>query len=77
LSSSLITAEYFKSNDMVDKKAFNELSNIFSQLEKHCISFEITMQQKEESFQTNQQCKNPELPEFHKYFTINDLKAQL
>jgi predicted RNase H-like nuclease (RuvC/YqgF family) len=76
-SSSLFTAETFKSNDMVDKEVFNELSNRFLQLEKHCISLEIAMQQKEESFQTNQPCKNPELPDFHQYFMINDLPAQL
>ena len=67
-SSSLFTAEMFKSNDMVDKEAFNELSSRFLLLEKHCISLEITMQQKEESFQTNQPCKNPEFPEFREFF---------
>ena len=46
-SSSLFTSESFKSNDMVDKEVFNELSNKFLQLEKHCISLEIAMQQKE------------------------------
>jgi hypothetical protein len=56
---------------------FNELSNRFPQLEKHCISLEIAMQQKEESFQTNQPCKNPELPDFREFFMINYLKAQL
>ena len=52
-SSSLFSAEMLKSNNMVDKEVFNELSNRFLQLEKHCISLEIAMQQKEESFQTN------------------------
>ena len=52
-SSSLFTADAFKSNDMVDKETFNELSKRFLQLEKHCISLEIAMQQNEESFQTN------------------------
>ena len=73
-SSSLLT-EFFKLNDMVDKEVYNELSKRFSQVEKHCISLEIMMQQKEENSQINQQCKNPELPEFHEYFVINDLKA--
>lgn len=76
-SSSLFMAESFKSNDMVDIEVFNELSNRFLQLEKHCISLEIAMQQKEENFQTNQPCKNPELPDFREFFMINDLKAQL
>ena len=53
-SSSLITAEMVKSNDMVGKEAFNELSNRLLELEKHCISLEIAMQQQKESFQSNQ-----------------------
>jgi hypothetical protein len=46
LLSSVSTADAFTSNDMVDKKVFNELSKRFLQLEKHCISLEIAMQQK-------------------------------
>ena len=75
--SSVFTADAFKSNDMVDKVTFNELSKRFLQLEKHCISLEIAMQQKEESFQINQPCKDPELPDFREFFMINNLKAQL
>ena len=71
-SSSWLMSESFKSNDMVDKEVFNELSNKFLQLEKHCISLELAIQQKEESFQTNQPCKNPELPEFRELFVINE-----
>lgn len=70
VSGSLFTAESFKSNDMVDKETFNELSKRFLQLEKHCISLEIAMQQKEESFQTNQPCKNPELPCHNSSFQV-------
>jgi hypothetical protein len=77
VSSSLFTVESFKSNNIVDKDVFNELSNRFLQLEKHCISLEIAMQHTEESFQTNQPCKNPELPDFREFFMINYLKAQL
>ena len=62
---------------MVDKEVFNELSNRFLQLEKHCNSLELAMQQQKESFQINQPCKNPELPDFREFFMINDLKAQL
>ncbi|GKF12336.1 hypothetical protein Tco_0050262 [Tanacetum coccineum] len=54
-----------------------ELSKRFLQLEKHCISLEIQIQQKEESFQSNKPCKNQEFPEFREFFVINDLKAQL
>ncbi|GKC96565.1 hypothetical protein Tco_1162007 [Tanacetum coccineum] len=33
--SPLLKAEFLKTNDMVEKEAYNELSNIFLQLEKH------------------------------------------
>ncbi|GJU07896.1 hypothetical protein Tco_1124326 [Tanacetum coccineum] len=49
--SPLLKAGFLKTNDMVEKEVYNELSNRFLQLEKHCISLEISMQQKEESFQ--------------------------
>ncbi|GJR30099.1 hypothetical protein Tco_1106331 [Tanacetum coccineum] len=75
--SPLLKAEFLKTNDMVEKEVYNELSNRFSQLEKHCISLEISMQQKEESFQSNKPCKNQDAPEFCEFFEINDLKAQL
>ena len=66
-----------KSNDMVKKKIYDELSNRFLQLEKHCISLEIAIQNMEESLQSNKPCKNPEFPEFREFFEINTLKAQL
>ncbi|GJZ17505.1 hypothetical protein Tco_0553628 [Tanacetum coccineum] len=56
--SPLLKAEFLKTNDMVEKEVYNELSNRFLQLEKHCISLEISKQQKEESFQSNKPCKN-------------------
>ncbi|GKB10156.1 hypothetical protein Tco_0844079 [Tanacetum coccineum] len=73
----LLKTELLKTKDMVDKEIYNELSKRFLQLEKHCISLEIQIQQKEESFQSNKPCKNQEFPEFHEFFVINDLKAQL
>ncbi|GJW17692.1 hypothetical protein Tco_0025128 [Tanacetum coccineum] len=75
--SPLLKAEFLKTNDMVEKEVYNELSNRFLQLEKHCISLEISMQQKEEIFQSNKPCKNQDAPEFCEFFEINDLKAQL
>ncbi|GJV96218.1 hypothetical protein Tco_1547795 [Tanacetum coccineum] len=77
VKSPLLKAEFLKTSDMVEKEVYNKLSNRFLQLEKHCISLEISMQQKEESFQSNKPCKNQESPEFHEFFEINDLKAQL
>ncbi|GKC26850.1 hypothetical protein Tco_1034144 [Tanacetum coccineum] len=53
VKSPLLKAEFLKTNDMVEKEVYNELSNRFLQLEKHCISLEISVQQKEESFQSN------------------------
>ncbi|GJU82629.1 hypothetical protein Tco_1284994 [Tanacetum coccineum] len=75
--SPLLKAEFLKTNDMVEKEVYNELSNRFLQLEKHCISLEISIQQKEENFQSNKPCKNQDAPEFCEFFEINDLKAQL
>ncbi|GJR75118.1 hypothetical protein Tco_0087483 [Tanacetum coccineum] len=49
VKSPLLKAEFLKTNDMVEKEVYNELSNRFLQLEKHCISLEISIQQKEES----------------------------
>ncbi|GKB34952.1 hypothetical protein Tco_0879894, partial [Tanacetum coccineum] len=77
IKSPLLNAEFFKTKDMVEKEVYNELSNRFLQLEKHCISLEISIQQKEESFQSNKPCKNQDSPEFREFFEINELKAQL
>ncbi|GJU48013.1 hypothetical protein Tco_1217568 [Tanacetum coccineum] len=77
VKSPLLNAEFFKMKDMVEKEVYNELSNRFLQLEKHCISLEISIQQKEESFQSNKPCKNQDSPEFCEFFEINELKAQL
>nr|GEW47058.1 hypothetical protein [Tanacetum cinerariifolium] len=52
VKSPLLKAEFLKMKDMVEKEDYNELSNRFLQLEKHCFSLEISIQQKEESFQT-------------------------
>nr|GEV79676.1 hypothetical protein [Tanacetum cinerariifolium] len=75
VKSPLLNAEFFKTKDMVEKEVYNELSNRFLQLEKHCISLEISRQQKEESFQNNKPCKNQDSYEFRELFEINNLKA--
>ncbi|GJU35684.1 hypothetical protein Tco_1184038 [Tanacetum coccineum] len=77
VKSLLLDVELFKMKDMVEKEVYNELSNKFLQLKKHCISLEISIQQKEESFQNDKPCKNQDAPEFHEYLEINELKAQL
>ncbi|GKC09121.1 hypothetical protein Tco_1000731, partial [Tanacetum coccineum] len=73
----LLNVELLKMKDMVCMEVYNELSKRFLQHEKHCISLEISTQQKEESFHSNKPCKNKEYPEFREFFVINDLKAQL
>nr|GEX43252.1 hypothetical protein [Tanacetum cinerariifolium] len=73
----LLKAEFLKTKDMVEKEVYNELSNRFLQLKKHCFPVEISIQQKKESFQTNKPCKNQDSFEFHEFFEINELKAQL
>nr|GEW16688.1 hypothetical protein [Tanacetum cinerariifolium] len=76
VKSSLLKVKFLKMNDMVEKQVYNELSNIFLQLEKHCISLEISIQQ-EESLQSNKPCKNQDSLKFREFFEINELKAQL
>nr|GEW60165.1 hypothetical protein [Tanacetum cinerariifolium] len=77
IKSPLFKAKFLKMKDMVEKEVYNELSNRFLQIEKHCFSLEISIQQKEESFQTNKPCKNQDSPEFHEFLGINELKDQL
>ncbi|GJV71026.1 hypothetical protein Tco_1491021 [Tanacetum coccineum] len=77
VKSPLLNAEFFKTKGMVEKEVYNELSNKFLQLEKHCISLEISIQQKEESFQSNKSCKNQDSPKFCEFFEINELKNQI
>ncbi|GJV49322.1 hypothetical protein Tco_1439534 [Tanacetum coccineum] len=74
VKSPLLKAEFLKTNHMVEKEVYNELSNRFLQLEKHCISLEISIQQKEKVFKVTKTMYAIECCEF---FEINDLKAQL
>ncbi|GJU47564.1 retrovirus-related pol polyprotein from transposon TNT 1-94 [Tanacetum coccineum] len=59
------------------KQAYNALLKNHSQLEKHCISLEVSMQSKQEVFQNDNSCVNHNAVEIQEYFEINDLKAQL
>jgi hypothetical protein len=77
VSNPLVSNELTKLNETIDIHVFRELSDRFSQLEKHCISLEIAMQQNEEQFLINQPRVNSELPELREYFMINELKAQI
>ncbi|GKC08661.1 hypothetical protein Tco_1000271 [Tanacetum coccineum] len=77
VKSPLLKAELVRSKEMIEKETYNELSRRFLLLEKHCISLEISIQQKKKSFQSNKPCKNQDAPEFYEIFKINYLKAQL
>ncbi|GJU51799.1 retrovirus-related pol polyprotein from transposon TNT 1-94 [Tanacetum coccineum] len=55
------------------QNAYKDLLKNYSQLEKHCISLEATIQLNQEIFQKDKPCDNPDIP---KYFEINNLKAQ-
>nr|GEV85111.1 hypothetical protein [Tanacetum cinerariifolium] len=59
------------------KQAYNDLLNKYSQLEKHCISLEVSIQLKQEVFQSDESCVCQNAPEMPEYFKKNDLKAQL
>ncbi|GKB35181.1 retrovirus-related pol polyprotein from transposon TNT 1-94 [Tanacetum coccineum] len=50
LKSPLLNAELFKTKDMVEKEVYNELSNRFLQLEKHCISLEFQYNKRKKVF---------------------------
>ncbi|GJT47753.1 hypothetical protein Tco_0973910 [Tanacetum coccineum] len=64
--------ELSKQNENVKNKSFNELSKRFSELEKHCISLELSSQQRNERFQNDKPCKNQDAPEFPEFFEINE-----
>ncbi|GJT29153.1 hypothetical protein Tco_0909428 [Tanacetum coccineum] len=59
------------------QNAYNDLSKSYSQLEKHCISLELTMQLNQEIFQKESFTNNQNALEIPEYFENNDLKAQL
>ncbi|GKB20447.1 hypothetical protein Tco_0854370 [Tanacetum coccineum] len=59
------------------QKANNDLLKSYSQLEKHCISLELSIQLNQEIFQKDESCDNQNAFEIPEYFENNDLKAQL
>ncbi|GKC61418.1 hypothetical protein Tco_1089016, partial [Tanacetum coccineum] len=59
------------------QNAYNELLKSYSQLKKHCISLELTMQLNQEIFQKDKSCNNKNDLEIPKYFENNDLEARL
>ncbi|GJV47120.1 integrase, catalytic region, zinc finger, CCHC-type containing protein [Tanacetum coccineum] len=67
-----LEAELLKSQN-----AFNNLLKRHSQLEKHCISLECSIQLNQEIFQKRESCDNQNALEILEFFANNDLKAQL
>ncbi|GKD62777.1 hypothetical protein Tco_1300286 [Tanacetum coccineum] len=64
--------------ELLNKQSmYNDLSKSYSQLEKHCIYLELTMQVNQEIFQKNSLTNNQNVLEVLEYFENNDLKAQL
>ncbi|GJZ77379.1 hypothetical protein Tco_0642051, partial [Tanacetum coccineum] len=59
------------------KQVYSDLLKNYSQLKKHCISLEVSMQLKQEVFQKDVSCVNHNGVEIQEYFEINDLKAWL
>ncbi|GJW31839.1 hypothetical protein Tco_0051871 [Tanacetum coccineum] len=67
-----LDAELLKSQN-----AHNDLLKSYTQLEKHCISLELSIQLNQEIFQKDETCNNQNALEILEYFENNDLKAQL
>ncbi|GKE06419.1 hypothetical protein Tco_1398437 [Tanacetum coccineum] len=67
-----LEAELLKSQN-----AFNDLLKRYSQLERHCISLESSIQLNQEIFQKDESCDNKNALEIPEFFENNDLKAQL
>ncbi|GJZ42032.1 integrase, catalytic region, zinc finger, CCHC-type containing protein, partial [Tanacetum coccineum] len=59
------------------QNAHNYLLKSQSQLEKHCISLELSIQLNQEIFQEDKPCDNQNTLEIPDYFENNNLKAQL
>ncbi|GJQ96349.1 retrovirus-related pol polyprotein from transposon TNT 1-94 [Tanacetum coccineum] len=67
-----LEAELLKSQNV-----HNDLLKSYSQLEKHCISLELSIQLNQEIFQQDESCNNQNALEIPEFFKNNDLKAQL
>nr|GEV98192.1 integrase, catalytic region, zinc finger, CCHC-type, peptidase aspartic, catalytic [Tanacetum cinerariifolium] len=59
------------------KQEYNDLLKRYSQLKKHCISLEVSMQLKQEVFQNDESCVYQNSLEIPEYFEKNDLIAHL
>ncbi|GJW15733.1 retrovirus-related pol polyprotein from transposon TNT 1-94 [Tanacetum coccineum] len=67
-----LEAELLKSQNV-----HNDLLKSYSQLEKHCISLELSIQLHQEIFQKDESCNKQNALDISEFFENNDLKAQL
>ncbi|GJW98069.1 retrovirus-related pol polyprotein from transposon TNT 1-94 [Tanacetum coccineum] len=67
-----LEAELLKS-----QKVLNDLLKSYSQLEKHYISLELSIQLNQDIFQKDESCNNQNALEILEFFKNNNLKAQL
>ncbi|GJZ25588.1 hypothetical protein Tco_0569841, partial [Tanacetum coccineum] len=67
-----LEAELLKSQN-----AHNDLLKSYSQLKKHCISLELSIQLNQEIFQKDESCNNHNALKILEFFENNNLKAQL
>ncbi|GJY55036.1 hypothetical protein Tco_0446700, partial [Tanacetum coccineum] len=72
-----LEVELIKQHNMIEKDEYNKLSKRFSELEQHCISFEIAMQLNKEISQKNNTSVNQTEPSFDQLFELNNLKTEL
>nr|GEU63159.1 retrotransposon protein, putative, unclassified [Tanacetum cinerariifolium] len=84
---SLLTKSHFEDahselkTESVSKEVYTELLQSFAKIEKHSISLELALQQRQEKIKNDTVCKEKASNVFQKereqYFKIQDLKAQL
>ncbi|GJZ89115.1 retrovirus-related pol polyprotein from transposon TNT 1-94 [Tanacetum coccineum] len=76
-SESYVKCVYLDAELLNKQNEYNALLKRYSQVEKHCISLELTMQLNQEIFQKESFTNNQNAFKIPEYFENNDLKAQL
>ncbi|GJX55969.1 hypothetical protein Tco_0285866 [Tanacetum coccineum] len=71
-----LKTELLKKKDLIEKDVYDKLLKIYSTLEKHCISLELTTQLNQEVFQKDNFRENQNAPTFNQLFELTELKAQ-
>nr|GEZ06995.1 hypothetical protein [Tanacetum cinerariifolium] len=65
-----------KKKDFIEKEVYDKLVKSYSNLEKRCVSLELTTQLNQEIFQRENSGENLNAPTFNQLFQINELKGQ-